>query len=202
MEGVSAELQRIWMGDFRARFGAEDHDYFAYVEPEPKSDEHHWGGIKLHAVRVEIGHLKTRELESLREALKLLAVNRAYPRSEKRQYLARPLRCRSLHGQRNTTQLHRASEKRLPKHVSAELEAFLKCRVLAHGFLRLNCNDCKREKLVAFSCKKRGFCSSCGGRRMAESAAHLIDEVFPEAREALPIHRAPGGGRGQALASA
>ena len=71
-------------------------------------------------------------------------------------------------------------DKHLPKHVSREFEAFLKCGVLAHGFLRLKCDDCKAEKLVAFSCKKRGFCSSCGGRRMAESAAHLIDEVFPK----------------------
>ncbi len=71
--------------------------------------------------------------------------------------------------------------KNIPKHVTAEFEAFLKCGILAHGFLRVVCTDCKYEKLVAFSCKKRGFCSSCGGRRMAESAAHLIDEVFPKA---------------------
>lgn len=70
--------------------------------------------------------------------------------------------------------------KRIPKHVTEEFEAFLRCGVLAHGFLRLRCEDCKHEKLVAFSCKKRGFCSSCGGRRMAESAAHLVDEVFPK----------------------
>lgn len=31
---------------------------------------------------------------------------------------------------------------------------------------------------VAFSCKKRGFCPSCGARRMAESARHLVEEVF------------------------
>jgi hypothetical protein len=30
------------------------------------------------------------------------------------------------------------------------------------------------------SCKPRGFCPSCGARRMAESAALLVDEVFPE----------------------
>ncbi len=36
------------------------------------------------------------------------------------------------------------------------------------------------ERLVAFSCKRRGFCPSCGARRMAESAALLIDEVFPK----------------------
>jgi hypothetical protein len=71
--------------------------------------------------------------------------------------------------------------KRIPKYVTEEFEAFLRCGILAHGFLRVVCSDCKFEKIVAFSCKKRGFCSSCGGRRMAESAAHLIDEVFPKA---------------------
>ena len=50
-----------------------------------------------------------------------------------------------------------ASGKSLPKHITQEFEAFLRCGVLAHGFLRLRCEDCKREKLVAFSCKKRGF---------------------------------------------
>jgi ribosomal protein S27E len=76
--------------------------------------------------------------------------------------------------------LAEAEGKSLPKHVAQEFEAFLKCGILAHGFLRLRCEDCKYEKLVAFSCKKRGFCSSCGGRRMAETAAHLIDSVFPK----------------------
>ncbi len=32
----------------------------------------------------------------------------------------------------------------------------------------------------AFSCKRRGFCPSCGARRMAETAALLSDEVFPD----------------------
>ena len=32
---------------------------------------------------------------------------------------------------------------------------------------------------VAFSCKKRGFCGSCGARRMADSAALLVDEILP-----------------------
>src|SRR5712692_5034827 len=38
---------------------------------------------------------------------------------------------------------------------------------------------CAREHLVPFSCKGRGFCPSCGGRRMTERAAHLVDEVLP-----------------------
>ncbi len=36
-----------------------------------------------------------------------------------------------------------------------------------------------KERLVAFSCKRRGFCPGCGARRMAESAALLVDEVLP-----------------------
>ena len=39
--------------------------------------------------------------------------------------------------------------------------------------------DCCHDKLVAFSCKRRGFCPSCGARRMAQTAAHLVDHVIP-----------------------
>jgi hypothetical protein len=67
----------------------------------------------------------------------------------------------------------------LPEFVKAEFEAFLECGILAHGFLRLRCADCGHEKLVAFSCKKRAFCPSCGARRMAETAAHLVNHVIP-----------------------
>jgi hypothetical protein len=69
--------------------------------------------------------------------------------------------------------------KSLPAHVHREFEAYLKCGRLEHGFLRVRCNTCHFERLVAFSCKKRGFCPSCGARRMAETAALLSDEVFP-----------------------
>jgi len=61
----------------------------------------------------------------------------------------------------------------------AYTDAFLDCGILANGFLRLRCEDCHHEKLVAFSCKRRGFCPSCGARRMAETAAHLADNVIP-----------------------
>ena len=69
----------------------------------------------------------------------------------------------------------------LPKFVRQEFEDFLKCGLLEHGFLRVKCDSCRHEHLVAFSCKRRGFCPSCGARRMVESAAHLVDHVFPEA---------------------
>ncbi len=67
-----------------------------------------------------------------------------------------------------------------PRFVEQELRAYLRCGILAHGFLRLRCDDCRHERLVAFSCKRRGFCPSCGGRRMADTAAHLVDRVLPE----------------------
>lgn len=75
----------------------------------------------------------------------------------------------------------RAREGRsLPDYVQQEFEAYLKCGRLEEGFLRVRCDSRHAEKLVAFSCKKRGFCPSCGGRRMAETAALLADEVLPE----------------------
>ena len=67
----------------------------------------------------------------------------------------------------------------LPDFVEKEFREYLRCGILAHGFLRSKCESCHNEHLVAFSCKRRGFCPSCGGRRMAESAAHLVDEVLP-----------------------
>ena len=60
-----------------------------------------------------------------------------------------------------------------------EFTDYLRCGRLEHGFLRVRCESCHAEHLVAFSCKRRGFCPSCGARRMAESAALLVDEVLP-----------------------
>lgn len=68
--------------------------------------------------------------------------------------------------------------KALPYHVIKEFEEFLKCGRLEHGFLRVVCDDCKHEKVVAFSCKRRGFCPSCGSRRMAERAKLLVDDAL------------------------
>ena len=67
----------------------------------------------------------------------------------------------------------------LPQFVKDEFDAHLECGILAHGFLRLHCGDCGHDKLVAFSCKRRGFCPSCGASRMAQTAAHLLDHVIP-----------------------
>ena len=68
----------------------------------------------------------------------------------------------------------------LPRFVEQEFRDFLTCGCLAAGFARFRCSDCRLDRLVPFSCKGRGFCPSCGGRRMTDRAAHLIDHVFPE----------------------
>ncbi len=68
----------------------------------------------------------------------------------------------------------------LPRFVRRELEDYLRCGQLAAGFARVYCPGCGTDELVAFSCKRRGFCPSCGGRRMADTAAWLVDRVFPD----------------------
>ena len=69
--------------------------------------------------------------------------------------------------------------RRLPRYVENELRAFLACGDPAHGIAGIHCPDCASDLLVPFSCKGRAFCPSCGGRRMAEVAAHLVDRVLP-----------------------
>ena len=73
----------------------------------------------------------------------------------------------------------RSEEFGLPKHVENELRDYVKCGVLAHGFVRVRCKDCGKSMAVGFSCKGRGFCPSCTGRRMADTSARLVDDVFP-----------------------
>ncbi len=66
-----------------------------------------------------------------------------------------------------------------PQFVKDEFAAYLDCGILACGFMRLTCEGCVRDTLVAFSCKRRGICTSCGTRRMAETPADLVDHVLP-----------------------
>ena len=91
----------------------------------------------------------------------------------------------------------------LPQFVKDEFDTFLECGILAHGFLRLRCADCGHDKLVAFSCKRRWFCRSCGARRMSQSAAHLVDHFIPRVpvrlwvlSQPIPLPPAAGGTTG------
>jgi hypothetical protein len=71
-------------------------------------------------------------------------------------------------------------ERGLPDYVEKELREYLKCGILAHGFLRARCRSCGKNMLVALSCKKRGVCPSCNARRMSGTAAHLTLHVIPD----------------------
>ncbi len=73
----------------------------------------------------------------------------------------------------------------LPKYVREELRRYLRCGDFAQGFTHARCEACGHDLLVAFSCKARGVCPSCAGRRMANTAAHLVDRVIP----AVPVRQ-------------
>jgi hypothetical protein len=45
----------------------------------------------------------------------------------------------------------------LPSFVRDEFEAYFRCGILAHGFVRVRCKDCGASRVVGFSCKRRGF---------------------------------------------
>ncbi len=76
-------------------------------------------------------------------------------------------------------------EEPIPSYVERDLRQYLECGILAHGFARARCTACGHDFLIAYSCKGRGICSSCNTRRMVETAAHLVDHVFP----AVPVRQ-------------
>jgi len=51
----------------------------------------------------------------------------------------------------------RQRERPVPRFVERELRSFLECGILAHGFLRVHCDNCGQDRVVAFSCKGRGY---------------------------------------------
>jgi hypothetical protein len=77
-------------------------------------------------------------------------------------------------------ELARRGARPLPRYVLDALRGYLRCGVLSHGFTRLHCDRCGHDLLVAFSCKKRSICPSCGVRRMDELGATLVDRTLPD----------------------
>ena len=67
----------------------------------------------------------------------------------------------------------------LPRFVEREFEKYLDCGILCRGFARARCRRCGDDMVVAFSCRGRAICPSCGARRMHDGAAHLVDRVIP-----------------------
>jgi len=68
----------------------------------------------------------------------------------------------------------------IPRHIGRELRGYLDCGILACGFARAYCDTCGHDFPVAFSCKGPDLCPSCTTRCMAETAAHLVEYLFPQ----------------------
>lgn len=54
---------------------------------------------------------------------------------------------------------------------------YLDCGIPELGFARLRCDSCRRERLLAFSCRTRQLCPSCGAKRGVIFGAFLREEV-------------------------
>ena len=67
----------------------------------------------------------------------------------------------------------------VPGFVEDAFRDFLSCGILTHGLCRFRCSACRSEQLVALSCKGRGMCPSCGGKRMTDLAAQVVDRIVP-----------------------
>lgn len=76
----------------------------------------------------------------------------------------------------------------LPKVVLREFEEYLRCGILEEGCLHLACRKRGYSQVVAFSCRRRGFCPGCLGKTHGRHRVHLGQCVLP----AVPIrHSAP-----------
>jgi len=62
--------------------------------------------------------------------------------------------------------------------VDGVVARYLDCGILENGFARVRCTECRKDMLVAFSCKSRGLCPSCGAKRAAETANRLREDVL------------------------
>ena len=68
----------------------------------------------------------------------------------------------------------------LRPEVQEALESFLECGVLRFGFARLSCASCRKEKLLALSCQRRGICPSCHAKRLTLWSNELVEHMLPD----------------------
>ena len=88
--------------------------------------------------------------------------------------------------------LYRLLEQHYPAYVEKEFDACLKCGRLEHGFLRVRCESCHFERLVAFSCKRRGLLRASCPPPLRDQPAAVQNRIR---RFCLPqLRRAAHGG--------
>ena len=63
----------------------------------------------------------------------------------------------------------------LKSHVLESFDSYLNCGILRHGCARAVCENCDHSELIAFSCKRRLLCPSCGAKR-----GHIFAETLDE----------------------
>jgi len=70
---------------------------------------------------------------------------------------------------------------------------YLECGIFAHGFARARCGDCGHDYFVAFSCKGRGVCSSCGGacQALVSPAQYCVFEKYRCSPSSKPKYQDP-----------
>ena len=59
--------------------------------------------------------------------------------------------------------------------VDEQVGRYLDCGLYENGFARIRCPDCAEEYLLAFSCKTRELCPSCGSEMKV--IAFIIDHA-------------------------
>ena len=75
--------------------------------------------------------------------------------------------------------IYTANDEPAAPHIESEFKRFVRCGILQYGFVRLRCSGCDKERVVAYSCKCRGFCASCGSKRMEQTGLFKRD-IFGE----------------------
>jgi hypothetical protein len=60
------------------------------------------------------------------------------------------------------------------------VQSYLDCGLFESGFARLACPECREEFLVAFSCKGRGLCPSCGAKRAVIFSELLQNKILAD----------------------
>jgi hypothetical protein len=73
----------------------------------------------------------------------------------------------------------RAGERVLAGYAEEALRGFLECGVARFGVVRYLCRECGESVFVAYSCKRRGVCPSCDGKRSAVTSGRAMEALLP-----------------------
>jgi len=64
--------------------------------------------------------------------------------------------------------------------VQETIDKYLNCGLLENGFCRVYCDNCRKDYLVAFSCKGRYFCPSCHQVRVLRWGDWVVNTLLED----------------------